>query len=189
MTNFWMYLISGRKRWCVYRAEDAFGLLGQDSADAISDAEPAERTATNPPMRSKDFVAFDPFRPDFERYPLARNATMFEAVLGEGELIFIPSGAPHAAVNLDATVALSVNYVDVSNAQTVYRHALQSCYEQYSGERLHHSQISADAVSQMLREGQGRSDMRDCRQVMAMAELRPVAQSRDKTWLEYKNMN
>ena len=70
----------------------------------------------------------------------------------------------------------------------MYRHALQTCYEQYSGERLHHSRISADTIQQMLAQGLKRSDMRDCRQMMAMADLRPEAQSHDKAWLEYKNM-
>ncbi len=82
-------------------------------------AEPDAR-ARPAPAPAGEYVAFDPFAPDFDRYPGARNGTMFEGVLGEGELIFVPSGAPHAAANLDATVALSVNYVCVPPARPAY---------------------------------------------------------------------
>jgi hypothetical protein len=137
----------------VYRPEDAFHVLGIDTAS--SEVRPARvaglptrspntrthahtlasahahtrkrtRVQAEPDVRAAampaagEYVAFDPFDPDFDRYPGARNGTMFEAVLGEGELIFVPSGAPHAAVNLDPTVALGVNYVCVPSVTLLH---------------------------------------------------------------------
>ena len=40
-------------------------------------------------------------------------------VLEAGELLFVPRGSPHAVENLGATVAVSGNFVDASNAAGV----------------------------------------------------------------------
>ena len=45
----------------------------------------------------------------------------FECVLEPGEILFVPSNSPHHVLNLDASVAISGNYVDATNVADVVR--------------------------------------------------------------------
>ena len=47
--------------------------------------------------------------------PLVAETVMYEAIQRPGEFIYIPAGCPHAVRNNDDIVAISMNYVDVSN--------------------------------------------------------------------------
>lgn len=49
--------------------------------------------------------------PDFVRFPRLCDASMHQAFVGPGDVIFIPPGAPHGAVNLDTTIALTSNFL------------------------------------------------------------------------------
>lgn len=89
---FWMALFHGRKRWHVFMADD----------EAVDQYFVAERNG----------FKFNSFSPDFVRYPGLRKATLFEHELVAGELLYIPSGAPHAAYNLEDAIAISGNYLD-----------------------------------------------------------------------------
>jgi len=53
--------------------------------------------------------------PNFAEFPQLCEATVSEAVVGPGDWIFIPTGAPHGAVNLDATIAITSNYFSPSD--------------------------------------------------------------------------
>jgi len=50
---------------------------------------------------------FDPEAPDFERYPLARQATMFEVIVQPGDMLYVPAGWYHQVRAL--TFSLSSN--------------------------------------------------------------------------------
>jgi hypothetical protein len=50
---------------------------------------------------------FDPEAPDFERYPLARQATMLEVIVNPGDMLYIPAGWYHQVRAL--TFSLSSN--------------------------------------------------------------------------------
>ncbi len=50
---------------------------------------------------------FDPEAPDFDRFPLARQATMIECVVNPGELLYVPAGWYHQVRAL--TFSLSSN--------------------------------------------------------------------------------
>jgi hypothetical protein len=50
---------------------------------------------------------FDPEAPDFERYPLARQASIIACVVGPGELLYVPAGWYHKVCSL--TFSLSAN--------------------------------------------------------------------------------
>lgn len=50
---------------------------------------------------------FDPEAPDFERFPLARQASMIECVVAPGELLYVPAGWYHQVRSL--TFSLSAN--------------------------------------------------------------------------------
>ena len=45
-----------------------------------------------------------------------------EAVLREGEILFVPRGWWHTAINLEPTIALTQNYVPASSARHVLRY-------------------------------------------------------------------
>jgi hypothetical protein len=50
---------------------------------------------------------FDPEKPDFEKFPLARQASMVECIVNPGELLYVPAGWYHQVRSL--TFSLSAN--------------------------------------------------------------------------------
>ncbi len=50
---------------------------------------------------------FDPEAPDFERFPLARQATLIECIVNPGDMLYVPAGWYHQVRAL--TFSLSVN--------------------------------------------------------------------------------
>lgn len=104
-TNFWLHLLSGRKRWVFYPHSDIINLY----------SAPGQPT-----------FAVDALRPDHERWPLVRYAQKYEAIQEPGELMFIPAGSPHAVTNLEDIHAISMNYVDLSNIHLHLWSCLQS---------------------------------------------------------------
>jgi hypothetical protein len=50
---------------------------------------------------------FDPEKPDFEKFPLARQASMIECIVNPGELLYVPAGWYHQVRSL--TFSLSAN--------------------------------------------------------------------------------
>jgi len=93
-TNFWLYLLSGKKEWRFYPQDDIINLY-------------------EIPETVKYYA--DPFEPDVQKYPLMTRAKMYQATQEPGDLVFIPGGCPHAVRNLDDIHGLSMNYVDSSN--------------------------------------------------------------------------
>eukprot|EP00445_Apocalathium_hangoei_P016589 CAMPEP_0203909198 /NCGR_PEP_ID=MMETSP0359-20131031/50514_1 /ASSEMBLY_ACC=CAM_ASM_000338 /TAXON_ID=268821 /ORGANISM="Scrippsiella Hangoei, Strain SHTV-5" /LENGTH=413 /DNA_ID=CAMNT_0050834385 /DNA_START=8 /DNA_END=1249 /DNA_ORIENTATION=- len=89
---FWMAVFVGRKRWRIFLPEDY-------ALDPLF-------------LPDRNGFAFDPFAPDLWSLPGLRRARVYEHILSPGQLLYIPSGAPHAAVNLDDTITISANYLD-----------------------------------------------------------------------------
>lgn len=83
-THAWLSQLMGRKRWI---------LFSPDQKDLLYNYE------------------VDPERPDFERFPLYRNARPVECTLGPGETIFVPGGWAHHVSSLDPTISLTSNYM------------------------------------------------------------------------------
>jgi hypothetical protein len=73
-----MLQLAGAKRWLIFPPRDVPFLYPDEHGG----------------------FAFDPFAPNFERFPLARLARPVEAVVRPGEVIFVPSGSPHAVGNV-----------------------------------------------------------------------------------------
>lgn len=101
---FWMALFVGRKRWRIF-----------------ADSEPALGPHYLP---DRNGFSFDPFTPDFVQHPDLGAASVYEHVLEAGQLLYIPNGAPHAAYNLEDTIAISGNYLD---PRSVERHTQVTC--------------------------------------------------------------
>ena len=120
-SHFWMLLISGRKRWVFYPAADVPLLYPSydHSFDPVFayDPFPSSEDASAPcSAPCADQSQEELLR---EECSLSKYATPFEAILEPGDLIFVPSGMPHAVMNLETSVAISGNFVDVSNIEDV----------------------------------------------------------------------
>lgn len=68
--------------------------------------------------------AVDPSNPDHERFPKFHRATLYEAVLEPGTMVFLPPRWWHHVVSLEPSVTLSYNIVNQANLS----HYLQSAY-------------------------------------------------------------
>eukprot|EP00742_Colponemidia_sp_Colp-10_P010022 GILJ01010974.1.p1 GENE.GILJ01010974.1~~GILJ01010974.1.p1 ORF type:complete len:561 (+),score=66.54 GILJ01010974.1:486-2168(+) len=101
-SNFWMALIEGRKRWIFFDPNEIPYLYPEYVGLSLDPS-----------------FAVDPIRPDLSRYPLFERAKATEIILEPGELLFVPSGCPHCVENLTDSIAISGNYVDGSNFESV----------------------------------------------------------------------
>lgn len=100
-SNFWMALFQGRKRWTFFQREDIPLLYPhyQDSLDLAFDV--------------------DLSCPDLDKFPLLMSAVPRQCILEPGELLFVPYGCPHRVENLEDSLAVSSNFVDLSNLHVV----------------------------------------------------------------------
>lgn len=106
---FYMAMFSGRKQWRILSSE----------AGSRRAYEPYFDPATNG-------FGFDPFAPDMRRFPALGEVAVYDHVLEPGQLLYIPSGAPHAAFNLEDTIAISGNYLD---SRSLPHHQAAACGE------------------------------------------------------------
>ena len=52
----------------------------------------------------------NPDAPDFEKFPLFRNATPYECTIGLGELLFMPAQWWHHVVGLEKSITVNYNF-------------------------------------------------------------------------------
>jgi len=102
-TNFWLFLLSGRKEWRFFSRKDLVNIYQN-------------------PLHPHFLV--DIFEPNITKFPLLRYAEMFVGVQEPGEIMFIPGGNPHAVRNLEPIHGISMNYVDASNVWIYLWHML-----------------------------------------------------------------
>ena len=112
-SSAWMYVLKGRKRWRMvassglercYTSAAGSGPSVQEGGDTLGGS------------------LLDLFGESDEALAaaLGADATLWEGEVGPGELIFTPSKCAHAVQNLELTIALTSNYVDLSNVMDVY---------------------------------------------------------------------
>eukprot|EP00949_MAST-11_sp_MAST-11-sp1_P003522 g3522.t1 len=106
-TNFWLFLLSGEKKWRFFDYDEILNLY---------------------PIRQTQKFKVDVFDPNYAEFPLYSRAKLYEGIQRPGDLMFIPGGCPHAVKNMDHIHALSMNYVDHSN---YYLHLLNQLFEQH----------------------------------------------------------
>ena len=94
-SNFWMALLSGRKKWTFFKPK------------------------MTPYLRPRYVDTFDPvFDIDWQELKVDQfSPTVMEVTLSPGQVLFVPAGSPHRVENLEASVAVSGNIVDESNLQ------------------------------------------------------------------------
>lgn len=96
-SNFFLALLRGRKKWVFFDRE--------------------EMPLLYPNYLSQGFAMSDAMEPDYDRFPNLRHATRHIAEIGPGDVVFVPAGSAHQVNNLEACIAVSMNYIDGSNMQ------------------------------------------------------------------------
>lgn len=123
-TNAWNVCLTGRKKWIFYPP-------GCSPPGVESSADGAEVVV---PVSTGEWLhTFWSFHQEARHSPDVTKRPL-EAVLGPGELIFVPHGWWHMVINLDFTIALTHNYVGTSNLADVLRF-LRDKSDQVSGVR------------------------------------------------------
>ena len=126
---FWMAVLRGRKLFRMlpfaYNLPLAGDFISPDGKWPMHRTGNGERTTdlfANEILpeyfggSSYRFDAFGPLdgdwtqAPDFDAFPRLCEAVVSEAEVGPGDYVFIPTGAPHGAVNLENTIAITSNY-------------------------------------------------------------------------------
>lgn len=64
----------------------------------------------------------DPFRPDYEKFPLFKDASPEYCIQEPGEIVFTPSNCWHSVFNLLPSVAVTENFINETNYQNVLRY-------------------------------------------------------------------
>jgi hypothetical protein len=108
-TSAWNAVFGGRKRWVFFRPEDARFLY---------------RGAVNA------------FEPDVDRFPLFRRARPIVYEQRAGEIVFTPAGWWHAVRNEEITIALSENFINVTNVANYFRPIAMARYFRYADHPL-----------------------------------------------------
>jgi len=108
-TGFWMYLVSGKKRWIMYdTAERPFLYERLERNSFLADVLSLNSTASESDTK-QIHEYFD------ATYPLLDRATSeargYEIIQEADQLVFIPPGTPHAVENLEDIVGISFNLV------------------------------------------------------------------------------
>ncbi|XP_048575954.1 F-box protein At1g78280 isoform X1 [Nematostella vectensis] len=101
-SNFWMALFQGRKKWTFFNKSDLPLLYPHCDDQSLN-------------------ISFDVnlANPDTKYFPLLAQTTPRQCILEPGELLFVPHGSPHFVENLEDSLAVSANFVDLSNHSAV----------------------------------------------------------------------
>jgi hypothetical protein len=67
----------------------------------------------------------NPDSPEFEKFPLFRNATAYQCTLAPGELLFIPRGWWHHVVGLEKSITVNYNFFNRVNFSEYLTHILR----------------------------------------------------------------
>lgn len=108
-TSAWMGMVEGRKHWIIAPLSQKSYLYESKDIHNRFDA--------------------DLFRPDYDRFPLLRQAVVYDSIVKPGEVVFIPGNCPHQVQNLDLTIGIAGNYVDAASVDIftqMVEHELQS---------------------------------------------------------------
>jgi histone arginine demethylase JMJD6 len=107
-TSAWNSLISGRKRWVLFRPEVAKRLVkGKHHMGKHDDDE------------ASNYFAF--MLPKIREEARAAGHEVYEYIQQPGETMFIPGGWWHAVINLDDTIAVTQNFCSYTNFPMVWR--------------------------------------------------------------------
>ncbi len=110
-------MIAGQKRWGFVLPETS------DKPDSTAHATSVkEQRAYLYEDRAHQSFDGDLFAPDFAQHPLLARVKMVTATLAPGELLFVPAETPHQVENLEDSVALSGNFINIHNLERSMLH-------------------------------------------------------------------
>ena len=97
-TGFFMYLVSGRKRWIITKPSELPFLYRKiTKATIVPDVLGIDKSET-----ANKFLS--------ERFPLLHRAEdVYEVIQEPGQLIYVPPDSPHAVENLEDIVGIALN--------------------------------------------------------------------------------
>jgi ribosomal protein L16 Arg81 hydroxylase len=98
MTRFWILQLQGRK------------LVRLVPPSENANAYPTDVTSFQPQLFTVDLMD-----PDYQQHPHLDNMLVYEAILEPGDVLFIPEGWGHQALNLEWNLMVTTNYVDQHN--------------------------------------------------------------------------
>lgn len=81
------------------------------------------------PPNQSEFVyngKVNPFKPDYNKYPLYKMAKGIVAIQNAGDLIFTPSNWWHCVYNMEHTISLTDNFINGSNSHLLVRNLIPS---------------------------------------------------------------
>lgn len=61
-------------------------------------------------IKKSAFSKIDPVNPDYEKYPLLKNITPFQAVLEEGDMLYMPPFTLHYVKGLDLNISMNIDW-------------------------------------------------------------------------------
>ena len=124
-TGFWMYLVSGIKRWIIYdEAERPYLYERIDQSSFMADVLALNATQNEEEQKMiHDY--FDATHPLLSRANSQGGG--YEIIQRPGDLIYIPPNSPHAVENLDDIVGVSFNQVPKSG---ITRHLFDMIHDQ-----------------------------------------------------------
>ena len=99
MTRFWIMELAGRK------------LVRMVPPSENWRGEPTDVDAFQPLLFTVDLMD-----PDFVQHPHLDGMLIYETILEPGDILFIPEGWGHQALNLEWSLMISSNYIDQHNA-------------------------------------------------------------------------
>lgn len=100
-SNFWMAMLQGKKKWTLF-SPDQKGLLYPRYEESLD------------PVFEVDIE-----RPNFTQFPYLALTKPQQCILEPGDILFVPAGWPHRVENITHSVAISSNFVDLSNFSLV----------------------------------------------------------------------
>ena len=98
MTRFWITMLQGRKL-----------------VRAVPPSENYKSYPTDVDSFQPSIFPVDLMFPDFEKHPRMDGMLVYEAILEPGDVMFMPEGWGHQALNLEWALMLTSNYVDAHN--------------------------------------------------------------------------
>eukprot|EP00949_MAST-11_sp_MAST-11-sp1_P003598 g3598.t1 len=144
-TSAWMGLVQGKKHWRIVTASER-ALLYEDE------------------VRVNNFETslFDDV--DKDAFPAVTSATVYDAVMMPGEVIYLPSGAPHQVMNVggDTTIAIAMNFIDLENFKNVRLRMKENAHIGGRFDYLYMTRVIEELNDAWRRVQQDPTEPRDC---------------------------
>mmetsp|Transcript_12794 Transcript_12794/g.38373 ORF Transcript_12794/g.38373 Transcript_12794/m.38373 type:complete len:385 (+) Transcript_12794:218-1372(+) len=146
---FWMSVLRGRKLFRVLPATENTHIVNVSSKGDWAIPSPGASGVTFTDSILSEYVGEGsgylfsalprlPFEsalpaggPHFGRFPRLCSAVVHQGVIEPGDVIFIPPSSPHAAVNLDDTIAFTSNFLSVTDDPASRAWLERKCSDDY----------------------------------------------------------